>query len=435
MVAASEAIPPEVRAAIDPDGRATDPVAILDKALHDLRKASTPSVELQVLWIAVAVALGQDRRDVIGDLARDPVVLSAHGPVLDELGRLGRGKPAVSFEALGAWVRSLEPTPWLPKALEARHLKSAGKVAEAEAADASARATAEGFVGDQMSMLGLQFGLMLVGVATAVVVPLLRRRRLARGPGLAPSPLDGLGPTTSPFVALYTRRVLLAWIVFSSAFQLALSTALAGAGLAGAALAVVQAATTVVNAVIVALVLSRWGLPADGPRPRLAEALGLSLGPVPGGLRTVLLWVMPAIGFGVVCLQVGGLVSALFLGIPQQFQQSVQLLVENPDPVATAALAVGAVIAAPIAEEALFRGFLYRNLRDTMSPTAALLLSGAIFGLVHMNLGYFLPLAGLGVGLALLYEWSGSLWVPIVAHAAWNAITIASVHMTFHGAA
>ena len=66
---------------------------------------------------------------------------------------------------------------------------------------------------------------------------------------------------------------------------------------------------------------------------------------------------------------------------------------------------------------------------------AALLLSGAIFGLVHMNLGYFLPLAGLGVALALLYEWSGSLWVPVIAHAAWNAITIASVHLTFHGAA
>ncbi len=435
MVEASAAIPPEVRAAIDPDGRATDPVAILDKALVELKRATSPSAPLQVLWVAVAVALGQDRRDVIADLARNPTTLDAHGPVLDELLRLGGGKAATSLETLMTWVRSLEPTPWLPQALEARHLANAGQAAAAEAATSTAKATAERFVDGQMGMLGLQFGLMILGIATAVLVPLLRRRRQGLPQPPMPSALAGLGPAPSPFVALHSRRVLLAWVVFSSAFQLVVSTLLAGTGLAGTGLALVQAGVSLVNALIVALVLARWGLPAEGPRPSLAEALGLRLRPLYPGVRTVLLWALPAVGFGVVCLQLGGLVSALFLGVPQQFQQSVQMLVENPDPLATAALAVGAVLVAPLAEEALFRGFLYRNLRDTLSRPAALLLSGAIFGLVHMNLGYFLPLAGLGVALALLYEWSGSLWVPVIAHAAWNAITIASVHLTFHGAA
>lgn len=426
-----------MRAAIDPEGRATNPELILDDALVALRKAPKPSVDLQILWLSVAVALGQERRDVIAELVRDPAVLEAHGPVLDELSRLGQGKAAHDFSVVEARLRALQTTPWLPERLRARHLAHGGDPAAAAAAEAQARATAGRFVSGQMSILGLQFGLMVLGLATAVLVPLLRRRRAATtaGPGASPatgrgSALAGLPDGGSPFLLDRTRRVLLGWLVISSALQLTLATLLGPLGLTGAALAASQSAITAVNAIVVLAVLSRWGLPAE-PRPRLGNALGLTGDG--GRLRTILLWALPGIGFAVLCLQLGGLISAVFLGLPQQFQQSVELLVNAPDLDATLALGVGAVILAPLAEEALFRGFLFRNLRASMGLPRAALLSGVLFGLAHMHLGFFLPLTALGVALALLYAWSGSLWVPILAHAAWNALTLVSVHVTFHG--
>jgi uncharacterized protein len=94
-------------------------------------------------------------------------------------------------------------------------------------------------------------------------------------------------------------------------------------------------------------------------------------------------------------------------------------------------------VAAPLAEELLFRGVLFKGLRDGMRArlgraTAvglAAILSGAIFGALHVGGGQdkFIPvLIGLGVLLALAYEWSGTLYVPIAIHALNNAIATGS---------
>jgi uncharacterized protein len=55
--------------------------------------------------------------------------------------------------------------------------------------------------------------------------------------------------------------------------------------------------------------------------------------------------------------------------------------------------------------------------------------SGAVFGLVHAPTGptAAIPLAGLGVGLAWLYEKSGSIWPSITAHFLNNSLAITTV--------
>ncbi len=85
-------------------------------------------------------------------------------------------------------------------------------------------------------------------------------------------------------------------------------------------------------------------------------------------------------------------------------------------------------VVAPIAEETFFRGFLYGGFRQRLSRIPAASISGLIFGLVHAPTGIttVIPLAALGIGLALLYEWTGSIWPGIIAHAINNSLALAA---------
>lgn len=81
-------------------------------------------------------------------------------------------------------------------------------------------------------------------------------------------------------------------------------------------------------------------------------------------------------------------------------------------------------VVAPLAEEVFFRGFLYGALRKRGVPIAALV-SGVTFGLAHVAsspIGFVVPLATLGVILALLYERTGSLYPSIALHSLNNSI-------------
>lgn len=90
-------------------------------------------------------------------------------------------------------------------------------------------------------------------------------------------------------------------------------------------------------------------------------------------------------------------------------------------------------VAAPVAEELLFRGIVFKGLRDGLrgrlprgvAVGIAALISGSIFGMAHLGGGqndYIPVLVALGVLLALAYEWSGTLYVPIAIHSINNAI-------------
>jgi uncharacterized protein len=93
-----------------------------------------------------------------------------------------------------------------------------------------------------------------------------------------------------------------------------------------------------------------------------------------------------------------------------------------------AALAVTCVIA-PICEEFLFRGFMYRALRNWRGVWPAAAITGGLFGLVHglsAPAVDLLPLAILGFVLCLVYERAGSLYPCIALHVLNNAIAFGS---------
>ena len=84
---------------------------------------------------------------------------------------------------------------------------------------------------------------------------------------------------------------------------------------------------------------------------------------------------------------------------------------------------------APIAEELFFRGFVFSGLRSRMTMLPAALISGLVFGLVHAPTGIttVVPLAVLGAVLAWLYDKTGSLWPPVIAHVLNNALALAII--------
>jgi len=78
--------------------------------------------------------------------------------------------------------------------------------------------------------------------------------------------------------------------------------------------------------------------------------------------------------------------------------------------------------AAPLGEEVFFRGYALPALRKSLGPLAAILISAALFALLHMDPVGFVGLMEIGALLAALRWWSGSIWAAILAHAVNNGV-------------
>jgi membrane protease YdiL (CAAX protease family) len=129
------------------------------------------------------------------------------------------------------------------------------------------------------------------------------------------------------------------------------------------------------------------------------------------------LWVVPA-GLGGV--YAAGIVHDMIVHPKQQ-----AIVSAFPHTAVGAAMFVlVAVIMAPVFEEILFRGFLFRGLANSFGWVWGALISGAIFGAAHLQLDVFLPLAALGFVLAWAYHHTGSLWTNITMHALFNTIAV-----------
>jgi uncharacterized protein len=83
-----------------------------------------------------------------------------------------------------------------------------------------------------------------------------------------------------------------------------------------------------------------------------------------------------------------------------------------------------AVAVAPLAEEFIFRFFLYGVLRHYVGRVIALVISAALFAAVHAHLPSLAPLFVLAACFTLAYEWSGSLLVSMTMHAMFNSLTL-----------
>lgn len=82
-----------------------------------------------------------------------------------------------------------------------------------------------------------------------------------------------------------------------------------------------------------------------------------------------------------------------------------------------------AVLAAPLCEEFIFRGLIFGGLRRSMGALPAMLVSAAVFAIVHPPLS-MLPVFVLGLCAAWSYERGQRLLAPMLAHALYNAAVV-----------
>jgi len=90
-------------------------------------------------------------------------------------------------------------------------------------------------------------------------------------------------------------------------------------------------------------------------------------------------------------------------------------------------LTVFVAILGPIIEEIFFRGFLYSAVRKRFGVLSGVLLSAALFSMLHTNVTGFAPIIILGILMAFLYETTGSLVAPMAVHIIHNSIIVGFV--------
>jgi membrane protease YdiL (CAAX protease family) len=159
-------------------------------------------------------------------------------------------------------------------------------------------------------------------------------------------------------------------------------------------------------------------------------SLGAVLGWRTDHLGKDLLWgiggylaILPLLGVALVILTV--IMRFWLQDLPTPAHPLVPLFAAEPNRWAVVVFAVLGSILAPLIEETLFRGALYGALRQRWGVWASVVVSSAIFSLLHPQLPLgFLPLFILGAGFALLYEIRGSLVPGMVAHALTNGVTL-----------
>lgn len=86
-----------------------------------------------------------------------------------------------------------------------------------------------------------------------------------------------------------------------------------------------------------------------------------------------------------------------------------------------------AVSVAPLAEEFIFRFFMYGVVKRYFGRAVGVVVSALLFAAVHAHLPSFAPLFVLGSCFAIAYEWSGSILVPMTMHALFNALTLTAL--------
>lgn len=136
-------------------------------------------------------------------------------------------------------------------------------------------------------------------------------------------------------------------------------------------------------------------------------------------------------GIGVVGLVIFLAVATMANDLLGPFPDPDQSLLRTAEagPLAIVLLVLGSVVFAPASEELIFRSVLFQSTRSKFGVVAGLVVSSVLWGYVHTTtLGSphtLMGLIALGLWLAGAFHRTGSLVVPLVGHATYNALVVA----------
>lgn len=87
-------------------------------------------------------------------------------------------------------------------------------------------------------------------------------------------------------------------------------------------------------------------------------------------------------------------------------------------------------VSAPVCEELVFRGFVYRGYRRSGTCLQAGLLSAVLFAVGHMNFNQAAYAVVIGIILVLLVEATGSIWASILYHVVFNGYSVCMMYLS-----
>jgi len=168
------------------------------------------------------------------------------------------------------------------------------------------------------------------------------------------------------------------------------------------------------------LLANRYGRPSGADfglhRPPFRRAVGLLLAVGIGSTVASVLWV-----------------SAL--GLDDEDGQALTDRLGTDGTLTIVILIVVLTISGPLQEEFLFRGYIFRALRNRQGVWPAAITASVLFAAAHIGwipIAFMVPIVLFGAGLCLLYHWTGSLYPGIALHALNNSIPLAAaLHWTW----
>lgn len=149
------------------------------------------------------------------------------------------------------------------------------------------------------------------------------------------------------------------------------------------------------------------GLASAEPTKDMGRGLLLYLAAYPAVLGSIVLWMQ----------------LLRMTGVEVPPQEAAQLVLARRPWFEVAASVTVAVLVAPLLEEMVFRGFLLPATARWTGPLGAVLLTAALFGLLHGGF-YAGPIFALGALLGWAYWRTGRLWVAVGLHSAHNVVAL-----------
>lgn len=139
------------------------------------------------------------------------------------------------------------------------------------------------------------------------------------------------------------------------------------------------------------------------------------------------MWLVMIVGAVTACVAMNDIVMLMNMQrISQVYQSTEQIIYSAPRWLQLA----GAGILAPVAEELVYRGMIYRRMRESLTAVQAGVFVSILFGVGHGNLPQGLYAMALGLLLACIYEKFRNIAAPILFHI---VVNITSLLLSWYG--
>lgn len=115
------------------------------------------------------------------------------------------------------------------------------------------------------------------------------------------------------------------------------------------------------------------------------------------------------------------------------FPQYNRVSEEISKEILTPLMIINALIFAPIFEEILFRGLVFKELIKHTNIIASVITQGVIFGICHLNIVQGIYTCLLGIVMAIVYNWTNSIFASMIIHMGFNILGTIVLPYLFSG--